>query len=246
MPNSPSTFRFENGKTIPSTSRSYSDDDLKGLAAYLRGISKTDPPNEDLIWSVIGGIEDAAQEFFAVRSFVLSDNFLPSNRRKKLRGVEKAATDFLDAMANVDAFFWLNAYMAGDDLPEKKRMALHDGDTDALFPMVRRVQAFAANSLENMQNEKMKPGDKQNKAVAKFAYRLTRHYEKVTGKEPTAYSSENYQGPLGHRATPFVRFVAACLEPICPEEVTPQLGDIIYNQLFRAARKKTAKRPATS
>ncbi len=88
-----------------STSRSYSDDDREGLAAYLRGISKNDPPDEDLIWSVIGVIEDAAQEFFAVRSFVLSDNFLPSNRRKKLRGVEKAATDFLDAMTNVGAFF---------------------------------------------------------------------------------------------------------------------------------------------
>ena len=246
MPNSPSTFRFENGKTIPSTSRSYSGDDLKGLAAYLRGISKSDPPNEDLIWSVIGEIENAAQEFIAVRSFVLSDNFLPSNRRKKLRGVEKSATDFLDAMTNVGAFFWLNAYMAGDDLPKKMRMALHDGDTAALFPMVRRIQAVAANLLENMQDEKMRRGDKRNKAVAKFAYRLTRPYEKVTGDKPRAYYSENYQGPLGRRTTPFVNFVVACLEPICPEAVTPQLGDIIYNQLFRVGKKKTTKRPATS
>ncbi len=61
-------------------------------------------------------------------------------------------------MADADASFWHNVLMATDNLPMKKKLKIYDGDTAAVFPMVRRVQAVAAKLLEPGQRGKSKGG----------------------------------------------------------------------------------------
>ena len=221
---------------------SYSYDERKKIIAHMREISKNDPPDEELMGLVIGQIEDhAVLRFLALDSFFSGDK-TPVTRRKKLTRIEKAAAEILDAAADMDSSFWLNVFMGTDDLPMQKRLKIYDGDMDTLLGATPLIAATAKKMLRES-TRKTRPGPRANRkmAIAGFASTLKPYYEDVTGKKPNAYYSPNSNGTLGHRAGPFVRFVATCLKPVCPEAITPQLGETIYRQIFLPARKAATK-----
>ena len=87
--------------------------------------------------------------------------------------------------------------------------------------------------LDELQSRRDKRGPRGNVALRGFNSGLAKIYKDVTGKEPRADYSDSYT-EFGGRAGPFVRFVAACLEPIDPEAVNDLLGHTIHRYLDRA------------
>ena len=220
----------------------YSDDDREAIAAQLRKIASGTPPDEELIQSAIGEIEDRlVLPFLALDSFFSGDE-TPAMRRKKVARIEKAAAEILDAAADMNAAFWLNVFMGTDDLPMEKRLKIYDGDLDTLLGATPLIAATAKKMLRGS-TRKTRPGPRasRNTAIANFAYGLTPYYEALTGRKPNAYSSPNATGPRGPRVGPFVRFVVTCLKPVCPEAITPHLGEIIHRQIFLPAGKAATK-----
>ena len=219
----------------------YSDDDRKTIAAQLRKIASDGPLDEGLIQSIISSIEDnVVLDFLGVDRF-LSSPETPATRREKLSRIEKAAAEMLDAAADMDNSFWLNVFMGTDNLPLEKRLKIYDGDMDILLGMTPLIAATAKKMGEPKRKRRHGPRANRNMAIARFAHRLIPYYECVTGKKPNADSNPNATGLLAPRAGPFVRFVAACLEPVCPEAINRQLGEIIHRQIFLPARKAATK-----
>ena len=219
----------------------YSDDDREAIAAQLREIASGAP--EELIQSIISEIEDhVVLEFLALDRFFSSPE-TPAMRRKKLSRIEKAATEMLDAAANMDDSFWLNVFMDTDGLPMKKRLKIYDGDMDTLLGVTPLIAATAKRLGEPTRKTRPGPRANRNTAIASFAFGLIPFYEDVTGTKANAHSSPNANanGRLGSRAGPFVRFVATCLDPVCPEAIGPQLGETIHRQIFLPARKAATK-----
>ena len=217
----------------------YSDDDREAIAAQLRKIASGTP--EELIQSIISKIEDyVVLEFLALDRFFSSPE-TPAMRRKKLSRMEKAATEMLNAAADMDGSFWLNVFMDTDGLPMKKRLKIYDGDMDTLLGVTPLIAATAKKMGEPKRKRRPGPRANRNMAIARFADGLKVYYEGVTGKKANAHFSPNATGPLAPRAGPFVSFVATCLKPVCPEAITPQLGETIHRQIFLPARKAATK-----
>ena len=226
----------------PGTS-CYSDDDREAIAAQLRKLASGAPLDEESIQSAIGEIEDRLVPRFLALDRFFSNPETPAMRREKISRLEYAAAEMLDAAADMDASFWLNVFMATDGLPLEKRLKIHDGNMDTLLGMTPLIAATAKRMSKSSLGRKTRPGPRANRntAIASFAYGLTPLYEGVTGKRANAYSSPNATGQLGSRAGPFVSFVATCLKPVCPEAITPQLGETIHRQIFLPARKAATK-----
>ena len=107
--------------------------------------------------------------------------------------------------------------------------------------MLRIVCAlsYAARRVhDDFVGRKGKPGPKDNTSVATFARGLAPIYKAVTGKEAKANFSKTREGRLGKRGSPFVQFVACCLEPIDPGKVNSSLGDIVRAALPRLKDNK--------
>ena len=214
----------------------YLDDDREAIAAQLRKIASGTPP-EELIQTIIGQIEDRlVPPFLALDGFFSGDE-TPAMRRKKLARIEKAAAEMLGAAADMDDSFWLNVFMGTDDLPMKKRLKIYDGDMDTLLGVTPLIAATAKKMGKPKRKSRPGPRANRNMAIASFAHGLIPHYEGVAGKRANADSSPNATGLLAPRAGPFVCFVAACLEPVCPEAINRQLGEIIHRQIFKRTKR---------
>ncbi|MEE8249466.1 MAG: hypothetical protein V3R59_04480 [Gammaproteobacteria bacterium] len=225
----------------------YSPDDRKAITDALLSAARGDKPTSEVLGIAlehIEHIEDIATIYPGLKRAVATFPYVPE-RKEQLKRLANTAEKFLKAVSEVHPALWRDIDAQADALPERDSYSLRayaTGDEQAKEPtMLLGITPFlpqaARAAIEAMRPPKQ--GSKQNTAIAEFASGLVPTYEGVTGRKANADYSDTYTEFRG-RGGPFVRFVAACLGPIDPDAVSPALGDILHNLLFRR-RSRSSK-----
>ncbi len=229
----------------------YSTEDRATIRKALKNAvlpQKRQDLKEETLNAAIHRIEDVAMDYLARMPAVPS---WPSRseQRKQLDRLHRAKKSlFKKAALALHPALWPSIALRAEGLTPGEQRGLFfpitGPDGMGLEAMVRHaaiIQAAAERASKDLRERKSKRGPKKHVVAVWFAWRLIPIYESVTGKEPKAYFSENYpaDGNFGQRDTPFVRFVAACIEPLDAAAVKANLGEAIYSYLRGQDKKKT-------
>jgi len=225
--------------------QSITDDHFGELCASLDRARRKRPQNKEERAILRDRLEELATQYRARHSFFKSGE-TPTEIKKSLKRLQKAATRFMDALDGMDRSLWLNIYMRLDNPPEGfaesvSACALGGADASRIrrhFEGVSAIGNAAKEACEMVLSARSAPT--KYKAVswlvtggaADSKLGLACLYREATDKRPTTNNSESYaENPLGNRATPFVRFVAAFIKPFTPELCSKGLGDAVHRAM---------------
>ena len=221
----------------------YSDADRTAIIDYLNITTERKDLSNKEITAAVNKIELEAKAYSA-REFAHTPWPPPAEQIKMLRDIERISNKLLETVENLQPLLWLAIAdrVVGFSEQEKETIRSHGyGGIIRDLPMfgfLPGIADAAGRAYSEMEKERRKPGPKGDKLVVFFAWKLAPIYEEVIRKKAAANYSENYDGQLGKRATPFVRFVALCLRPYNPEKVNSSLGEAIFNGLFKKRKSR--------
>ena len=224
----------------------YGDADRREIATALeRGAPSEIAPAA--LNAAIHRIEDAATEYLALKG---ATQPFPARgeQRKQLDRLSNARPSlFKKAALALHPALWPSIAMRAEELSHDQQVKLirplrepDDMDAETMMRYRSIIQAAAAKARRDIKELSSKPGPRVHILVAHFAWSLAPIYEEITGKAPKAHRIPSYERSR-ERATPFVRFIEACLKPIDEAAVKPNLGEIIYKFLPKRGKAGLAR-----